>query len=195
MNEKIRLYIELLKKWQVSVNLISPNTLAEIETRHIIDSLQLKKFFPAEAVNLIDIGTGAGLPGIPLAIESGLNTFLVESDRKKCLFLEEIIRQTGLFHVKTVNSRIENAALSGREPGKTVITARALADIKKLLEIIKSLLENNRIDDYTLILPKGKNADAEIGEARKSWRFDFAKYQSTTDSAAAIIVINRFEKL
>lgn len=193
MNSKFSPYVDLLLKWQKSVNLVSPNTLNEIWDRHIKDSLQLAKFIGDDVASIIDIGSGAGLPGIILAIEKPLPVWLIESDRKKCLFLQEVARQMELTNVKVVNERVEKAKIESPQK-KIIVTARALADVKKLFELINSLLENNTIDEYRLLLLKGKNVMSEISEAEKFWEFDYNLEKSETDNASSILIIDNFKK-
>lgn len=192
MNPLLNKYVELLLKWQKSINLISGNTGNFIWQRHIEDSLQLKKFIPASTNCIIDIGSGAGLPGIPLAIDTGIKTYLIESDRKKTIFIDEAIRQTKI-DARTINSRIEDALINNvKEP--VVITARALADLKKLFELINSLLEKNNITHYRLLLLKGKNVSRETIEAEKDWKFDYKIEKSETEEAASILVIDHLTR-
>lgn len=193
-DELLNQYVELLKKWQQKVNLISPTTIDDIWNRHIKDSLQLAEYIPADTTALIDIGSGAGLPGIPLAIQTNLPTYLVESDRKKCLFLQEVARQLKLEKVKVVNDRVEGAKFQSSSPN-LVVTARALAPLTKLFDLIKTLLENNNATSYKLILPKGKNVQEEIEEAKKTWKFQFKAFKSCTDNASSILVVEQIEKI
>jgi 16S rRNA (guanine527-N7)-methyltransferase len=192
-DELLNQYVELLKKWQLKVNLISPTTISEIWDRHIIDSTQLAEHIPSEATVLVDIGSGGGLPGIPLAIQTKLPTFLVESDRKKCLFLQEVSRQLKLDKVKVINERVESAKFQP-QPAFLAVSARALAPLTKLFDLIKTLLENNHATGYRLILPKGKNVQEEIEEAKKTWNFQFKTFKSRTDNASSILVVDHIEK-
>ena len=195
--EQLTKFVDLLIKWQAKVNLISNSTKDEIWNRHIKDSLQLARCIPKNTTSIIDLGSGGGLPAIPLAVETKLPVYMVESDRKKCLFLQESIRLLELKTSKVINSRIESVALNLGQGELThcTITARALADLNKLFEYIKTLLENNKITSYTLILPKGKSVESEILEAKKYWDFSYEKFNSDTSNEASILVISHFEKL
>src|SRR5689334_12618331 len=94
--DKLRVYHDLLIKWQNSINLISPNTVSEAWERHFLDSVQLSPLIPPTAGTLYDIGTGAGFPGLVLAIlRPELPVSLIESDSKKCAFLQTVSRETG----------------------------------------------------------------------------------------------------
>ncbi len=143
--EKFKIYEEILKKWQKSINLVSKNTLNEIWMRHFWDSIQLYPLIPATAHTLIDMGSGAGFPGLALAIMDDeaqnrslrqqvpqavpLSVHLIESDTRKGLFMKEVIRQLGLTNVVVHTCRIEKAPPLTAD----VITARALADAPQLL--------------------------------------------------------------
>lgn len=185
-------YKQLLLKWQQKINLISPNTINDIDTRHIQDSLQLKKFITSETKSIIDIGSGAGLPGIPLTIATGIKTFLIESDLRKTLFLDEVIRQLKL-NATTVNKRIEEAMISSIDT-PVVITSRALSSLENIFELVNSFLVKNNLHAYKLLLLKGKNVSRETLEAEKHWEFS-AKYEkSETDEQASIVIIERFAR-
>jgi len=194
MDAKFSTYVELLLKWQKSVNLISSKTTDEIWERHIKDSLQLAKLLPEACNSIIDLGSGAGLPGIVLAIETRLPVYLIESDRKKCLFLEEVARRMKLSNVTVLNKRIEEAQIAKTDL-TPLVTARAVAELKKLLELINSFLEKNNFQGYKLLLPKGREVEAEITEAKKFWDFNYKLHSSETSPEAKIIIIDEFKKI
>ena len=139
-NSDLEKYIELLKKWQKAVNLISLNTLPDIWNRHILDSAQLYLLIPDKKITLVDMGSGAGFPALVLAILNKNNNgpiqqmFLIESDMKKTLFLKEVIRELKL-PVQVLNKRIEN--VSGIQAD--VLTARALSSLSDLLILGKNV--------------------------------------------------------
>ena len=151
-------YIQLLLKWQKSINLIAPSTIQNIWERHILDSALLYFLLDSNVHTLMDVGSGAGLPGMIIAIlnhtfNGPLNDILlVESDLKKSLFLEECQRSLNV-PVRVVRERVENL----RE-NPDIITARAFAPLKDLLELV----QNNVSRETILLLPKGKNVEAEI---------------------------------
>ena len=121
-------YLELLGQWQKRTNLVGPSTLADPWRRHILDAAQLCEHIPLTARNLADLGSGAGLPGLILAILGVPNVTLVEADRRKAVFLREAARVTGCTAVEIICERIEKLSISA-----DVITARALAPLAKLL--------------------------------------------------------------
>jgi len=190
--EQLEKYIELLLKWQKKINLISSDSISDLQNRHIKDSLQLVKFIPAETKTIIDIGSGAGLPGIPLAISTGIKTFLIESDLRKTIFLDEVIRQLDLNAV-TINKRMEEASVPQTiEP--VVITARAVSALENIFELLDSFLEKNNITSYKLLLLKGKNVSRETLEAEKHWEFNAIYEKSETDSESSIVLIDKFKR-
>lgn len=180
LQEKLALYLKLLRKWQKSINLISNNTLDDAWQRHFEDSLQLADFVPENAV-LFDLGSGAGFPGLVLAIaRPDLAVTLIESDTKKCTFLSTVSRET-MTDVSVVNQRIENVS---RETIPTVVSARALSALDKLLDYaLPWALEN---PDLMLLLLKGENAETEITEAQKRYDFRCESFPSKTGNGVLL---------
>jgi 16S rRNA (guanine527-N7)-methyltransferase len=185
LRTKLDLYDILLRKWQKTINLVSPATLNDLEARHFTDSLQLADLIPPTAKRLYDIGSGAGFPGLVLAMaRPDLLVTLIESDQRKCVFLQTVSRETGT-PVKVENSRIEHLTL----PAPDVITARALADLTTLLEMTQGWWTS--WPDCTLIFPKGANADEEVFAARTRFQFDLKTVPSQTNPAAKILVLTQ----
>ena len=133
--DKFRAYLALLEKWQRRINLVANSTLPEAWQRHILDSGQLAAYYPPQAKRILDIGSGAGFPGLVLAIMGGVTVDLVESDQRKAVFLSTVIRELGL-PATVHNQRIES--LPNLTPD--VITARAVAPVPKLLKLIETQL-------------------------------------------------------
>ena len=183
--QSLECYRALLEKWQSAINLISPATLAAAKTRHFDDSLQLLSLIPPSAQTLYDLGSGAGFPGLVLALaRPDMAVTLVESDLKKCSFLSTVSRETGI-GATIANERIEAATKT--RPAPDVITARALAALPSLLGLVAPWVAQNPA--ITLIFPKGAQAAAEQDAARKNWAFDVAEYQSATDASARVLVL------
>ena len=130
---KFQAYLSLLEKWQRRINLVSNSTLADAWQRHILDSGQLAAYYPPLTRRILDVGSGAGFPGLVLAIMGGVMVDLVESDHRKSVFLSTVIRELGL-PAKVHNQRIET--MPNLWPD--VITARALAPVPKLLNLIET---------------------------------------------------------
>jgi 16S rRNA (guanine527-N7)-methyltransferase len=182
--ERLRSYVAELARWQSVKNLVGPGTLNQVWTRHIADSAQLIRLAP-EARRWLDLGSGAGFPGLVIAIllgEAG-EVHLVESNSRKCAFLRAAIRTTGANAIVHEN-RIEDVV--GAFAGKAdVVTARALAPLVRLLPMVKDLLRTGALG----IFPKGQDLEAELTEATKSWRIDAEVVPSVTDRKAGILIV------
>ncbi len=162
---RLRDYAALLAQWTRRINLISRGDEGQIWERHVQDSLRLLPLIPRGTRRGIDLGSGAGLPGMVLAIASGVHFDLVEADRRKAAFLGEAQRLTGA-PVSVHPERIEAVRL---QPA-SLVTARALAPLPTLLEYVAPLLAEGGVG----LFPKGAKAEAEIEVARRSWRFEVA---------------------
>ena len=174
-----------LTRWQAVKNLVGRGTLDRIWTRHIADSLQLLDLAGGE--RWVDLGSGAGFPGLVLGIAAleerpGMHVDLVESNARKCAFLRHMARVTRAA-VTVHQARLED--LLGQLPPMDVVTARALAPLSDLIGWSEQLLKTGT----TGLFPKGRDADVELTEARKSWRFDADVIPSLTDSDARIVRI------
>jgi len=180
--DRLRHYEALVHKWQKAINLVGPKTLDGLWQRHIIDSLQLLPIIRDDAKTLFDFGSGAGFPGMVLAIaRSDVNVTLVESDQRKCSFLQAVSRETKT-PVQIKNMRIEQL---GTEEKPDVITARALAPLDDLLRLSMSFAQyNHRLQ---LVFPKGAQAAAELEKARKSYDFEHVSFPSETGADACIL--------
>lgn len=159
-------YLALLVRWNQTYNLTAVRDPREMVTKHLLDSLAMHPYVDALAAaggRLADLGTGAGLPGIPLAIvKPGLRVTLVESAGKKARFLREAVRQLGLQDVRVAEGRIE--ALD--EPGAyDAITARALATLPLIVELGGHLLK----PDGRLLAMKGAYPAGEIAALPAGW--------------------------
>lgn len=181
----LELLVTELKRWQRVKNLVGPATLADVWTRHVADSLQLLDLAPTAKVWL-DLGSGAGFPGLVVAIagrERGLAVHLVESNGRKCAFLREVARLT------RANVTIHPARLETVIPafvGKAdVVSARALAPLAQLVAWTEPLLKTGTIG----LFPKGREARLELTDSGKSETFAAEILPSRTDSEARIIRI------
>jgi 16S rRNA (guanine527-N7)-methyltransferase len=189
--EKLSLLERELRRWQAIKNLVGPATLDHIWDRHIVDSLQLLDLAP-DARTWLDLGSGAGFPGLVLAIagyDRGLTVDLVESNSRKCAFLRHIVRLTGVR--ATVNEARLESVIPGFVGKTDVVSARALASLTKLLEWTHPLLKAGTIG----LFPKGRDAEIELTEARESWTFNVEILPSRTDSEARILRITSIESL
>lgn len=175
-------YVDLLKKYQTKFNLIGKSTISNIWERHIIDSAQIYKLLPKEKNNsfLIDVGTGAGFPGLILAIMGRKDVCLCEKSFRKAAFLKEV---KDICNIKTsvINKRIEDI----RKKNCGVIVSRAFSPLMKLVMSTMHLISK----DTVLILHKGKRHKEEIEEAKKKFSFTFNLYDSITNQEARILRI------
>ncbi|MBZ9938014.1 16S rRNA (guanine(527)-N(7))-methyltransferase RsmG [Mesorhizobium sp. BR1-1-16] len=189
--ERLETYVALLRKWQPAQNLVSPHTLGEVWSRHIADSAQLVALFP-DVLRWVDIGSGAGLPGIItgilLADSPGARVHCVESNQRKCAFLRTAIRETGAAAV-VHEGRIESILKQWQEP-VDFISARALASLTNLLELTEPLTQAG----VQAALHKGEDFDAELKEASQSWALDLVRHKSLIDSNSLIVEIRRAER-
>ena len=184
---KLKAYENLLKEWQNKFNLISNNSLNHIWSRHILDSAQLFRLLPKQNMNQItyDIGTGAGFPGVVLAILGRTDIVLCDSNNKKCNFLQEVKNKLNL-NVIIDNIRAEELPLKSAN----IVLARAVAPLEKLISLSWPLLKKNGI----AIFPKGKNWNRELISAQKYFFFEYDLVKSITSDVSYIIIIKRIEK-
>lgn len=178
--DRFRAYLDLLRRWQSAVNLVGPATLRDPWRRHFWDSAQIRRHIPESAGSLLDIGSGAGFPGMVLAILGVPSVVLVESDGRKATFLREVARATGA--AVTIHAdRLEH--LHGRIAPPGIITARAVASLDLLLDQIKLYMTPNTV----CLFHKGRQVDGEIAQARERWTMKLAKIPSETDPAGVIL--------
>ncbi len=169
--DRLRAYAGLLDAWTRRINLVSAADRGSIWSRHVLDSLRLLPLIPPGAARAIDLGSGAGLPGLVLAIATGIPFDLVESDRRKAAFLGEAARLTAA-PVTVHAARIEAVSLAPFSLAPApLVTARALAPLPALLALAAPLLAPGG----TMLFPKGARAGEELEAARAAgWRFDAA---------------------
>ena len=192
--EKLRAYAALLGEWGRVQDLVAPSTLEDIWHRHIADSAQLLPFAPASATRWIDLGSGAGFPGMVLAIlaadRPGFRMQLIESSNRKCSFLREVARRTGA-PVDILCMRIENLATHHTLAPPEVVTARALAPLGKLLRLAHPLLADTTLGLFL----KGRDGAREIEDAKQQWRFQVLTTPSRTDPDGRIVQIRHLGTL
>ena len=176
--DRLETYVALLKVENQEQNLVSRGTTESIWERHILDSAQLLRFQVSPGASWIDIGSGAGLPGIVVACLTDGPVTLVEPRRLRAAFLSEVIDKLGL------RARVQ-AVKAERASGKyDMITARAVASVSRVLEISHHL--STRKSRW--VLPKGKSALTELAEAQSAWQGVFHVERSLTDPESQIIV-------
>lgn len=185
--DQLKIYQGLLENWQKKINLISSKTLPHVWRRHFEDSLQLLPWLPKQKFTLLDLGSGAGFPGLVLAIscKGTAQTTLIESDLKKTVFLENVSRET-----KTPTLILKSRIEEEQNIKADVITARALSSLESLLDYAYPFMKKN---SYCLFL-KGKGVDSEIKVAQKKWEFDLEILESMTDATGRILKIKNLQR-
>lgn len=174
-------YMALLRYETGKQNLISSSTLDSLWERHILDGAQLVKFAPAADLSWVDIGSGAGLPGIVIAILVGGPVTLIEPRRLRAAFLTTTVAELGLDSRVTVAAKkVERVA-----GAFDVITARAVAELDKLLRISTHLSTRKSL----WVLPKGRSAESELAAARRNWHCDAEIVLSRTDPDSRILLL------
>lgn len=171
-------YVDLLRRWAERINLVGRATLADPWRRHILDSAQLLPFVPAGAKSLVDLGSGAGFPGLVLAILGVPGVELIEADARKCAFLREAARIAAapvVIHprrIETVPARIAD-----------VVTARALAPLDRLLALAAPFVGPQTV----CLFLKGERALEELAAARRIWTATAAHYPSLSDPRGFVL--------
>ncbi|WP_316354617.1 16S rRNA (guanine(527)-N(7))-methyltransferase RsmG [Candidatus Trichorickettsia mobilis] len=177
-------YIQLVSEWNKSINLLSRNTTDELLKRHIVDCLQIMNFIKDRNIHVVDVGSGAGLPGVILSI-AGINMVtLVEANSKKAAFLLQAA-QISSNKIEIINARIEDINIEC-----DVVTGRALAD----LNMIFSYVEHLAVKDKYLLL-KGSKYQEELIKAQKNWQFDHIIHDSILSNTSKILEINNLVKI
>ena len=175
---RLEAYAELLTRWSARINLIGRDTIADLWRRHILDSAQLRAFVPDRARNMIDLGSGAGLPGLVLAILGVPGVELLEADSRKCAFLREAVRITEAL-VTLRPCRIE--AVSPHPVD--FVTARACAPLDRLLGLAEPFLA----PDSECLFLKGERVGEELTLARKRWTMTPSLHQSRSDPRGVVL--------
>jgi len=193
--EKLRTYVTELLHWQASINLISPATVGHVWHRHVCDGLQLADYLSGEENLIIDIGSGAGIPGIPLAIwleerNPSAEVVMIESNSKKAAFLKHASRVCKLT-TRIINTRVELLDNSDLGQSADVCVARALAPLPGLLDLTAKL----PVRPQRMLFLKGQDVDAELTAAAKCWNISFSKHSSRTQQNGCILEINEAERV
>ncbi len=189
--EKLQTYQNLLTEWQTKFNLVSNGSLNDAWNRHFIDSVQLFKYLPKDCKTLLDFGSGAGFPGLVLAVVAAektpyLKVTLIESIAKKTLYLKEVAAQLGL-DVNIINDRIENI-----QPQKAdVITSRAMTSLNGLLGYACRFCKPETV----CIFPKGKKYAEELADAHRHWKFKCKIEASDVSDEGRILIISNLRKI
>lgn len=181
--DKFEFYQKQIQKWNKAFSLVQEKTLQEFASRHLCDSLQLIQYIPDQNASIIDIGTGAGFPGMVLAMYGYPQVTLIESNAKKVVFLNELSRQTNT-QVNIFNVRAETISEKF-----DFVASRACSSLTNLL----SLMKNVSRETTQGIFHKGETHMAEIEEATRKWNFRYDLHPSMTESKSRIIIVRNLE--
>ncbi|WP_029058122.1 16S rRNA (guanine(527)-N(7))-methyltransferase RsmG [Stappia stellulata] len=194
--DRLRIYVDLLLRWQKAQNLVAPSTLPDVWRRHVADSLQVLKAGEG-ARHWVDLGSGAGFPGLVTAIalmqdgksEGDAHVHLVESNQRKVAFLRAVIRETGCpatVHAERIEAVAEELASFGTAPIQAV-SARALADLSVLCGFAEPFVRRGAL----AIFHKGKNFREEVAQASHAWAFDMVEQNSLIDPDSRLLILKR----
>jgi 16S rRNA (guanine527-N7)-methyltransferase len=180
--ERFEAYAALLSAWSARINLIGRATLDDLWRRHFLDSAQLLPLIPASARSLVDLGSGAGFPGLVLALLGAKGVELVEADSRKATFLREAARITGAPAV------IRGCRIEAVMPHEAdVVTARACAPLARLLALGKGFIGPRT----TCLFLKGARAEEELTEAGKAWTMTVTRHPSRADPGGSILLLQQ----
>ena len=175
---RLEAYAQLLIRWSARINLVGRDTLPDLWRRHILDSAQLYRWVPGSAGNLIDLGSGAGLPGLVLAILGVPGVELIEADSRKAAFLREAAR------IADADVTIRACRVEAVPPHPAdVVTARACARLDRLLGLAERFLTL----DTLCLFPKGERFADELTAARKAWTMNVSVEPSLSDRRGVIL--------
>lgn len=188
--ERLELYAALLVKWTPRINLIAKSTLKDLWTRHFEDSAQLLPLAPHPVAHWVDLGSGAGFPGLVVAIMgaargSPQRTTLIESDARKSAFLRTVIRETGV-NASVITDRIESVPPLAAD----VVSVRALADLSTLL----SHIHRHVAPQGTALVLKGASWKKELVEAQTRWNFEYRLATSRTEPGSVVLAITGVDR-
>ncbi len=182
--DKLELYKKLLLSFNEKFNLIGPATIPIVEERHFLDSAQLFSYINISS-NILDVGTGAGFPGLVLAIMGAKNVTLVDSSHKKCEFLRTVSRETNT-PVVVECCRVEDY----KDKGFDEIVSRAVAPVEKIFSLTHHLVSSKT--KYLLL--KGERGEEELKQAQNKWLFTCERKKSITHSKGVVFLISQVSK-
>lgn len=192
--DRLHAFVALLEKWQKSINLVGPATMGDVWGRHVADSLQLVALAPEETKVWLDLGSGAGLPGLVVAIalreRDGFTAHLVESNARKCAFLRVAAAETGapvIIHAR----RIEELGADTDRQRADVISARALAPLERLLDLAEPFMWKNTV----CLFQKGQDVEAELTQASRCWKIPHVRQPSLVAQSGTILRIGEVTRV
>ena len=182
---RLEAYAGLLVQWSPRINLVGRDTLGDLWRRHFLDSAQLFRHLPPEAQSLIDLGSGAGFPGLVLAIMGVPGVELVEADARKCAFLREAAR------IAAASVHIRNARIEAVPPHEAaVVTARGVAPLDRLLHMAERFIGPQTV----CLFPKGERAAQELTAVAQAWTMEPTCHASCTDPRGVILSLRRVSR-
>jgi 16S rRNA (guanine527-N7)-methyltransferase len=185
--QRLEIYAALLVKWQAKINLVGPATLPDLWRRHFLDSAQLLPLLPTTAGTLVDLGSGAGFPGLVLAIMTDWRIHLLDSDQRKCAFLRQVALDCGVLDQVAIQAkRIEQVTGLLAD----VVTARACAPLVELLELAAPFIG----EKGTGLFLKGAQAEEELTQAQRRWTMRLDRRDSISDPAGTILIVSHLKR-
>ncbi len=184
VRECLEEYKQLLLKWNEKINLIGSSTANDIDNRHFLDSLQLVQYIKNFDIEIIDFGSGAGLPGIVLSICGVRKVTLVESDTRKCAFLRQAAKLSSN-EVRIINDRIENIDTINCD----IITSRAFSELSNIFDLASRFEVKDKF-----LLHKGLSYQKEIGKAQRDWLFNYEVHDSISSCEGKVLEIKNLKK-
>ena len=186
--DKLQLYADLLVKWQKSINLVSRSSLDDLWHRHFMDSAQIASIIKDCGIQqpiCVDMAAGGGFPGLVLAAMGVGQWTLIESDTRKCVFLNEVVRQCEI-SATIRNERVERI----NDLQADIVAARAFASLDQLLAYSEPILKEGGM----AVFPKGQRHQTEVMAAKAAWSFDLTEHDSETDKDSKILVIQKVKR-
>ena len=185
--QRLEVYAGLLVKWQAKINLVGSATLPDLWRRHFLDSAQLLPLLPAAGGTLVDLGSGAGFPGLVLAIMTDWRVHLLDSDQRKCAFLRQVALDCGVLDRVTIHpKRIEQVTGIAAD----VVTARACAPLDELLKLAEPFIG----EKGTGLFLKGAQAEEELTQAQRHWTMRLDRRESISDPAGKILIVSHLKR-
>jgi 16S rRNA (guanine527-N7)-methyltransferase len=177
---RLERHAALLAKWQKRINLVGRESLRDLWRRHMLDSAQLVPLLPERTRSVADIGSGAGFPGLVLAIMGVPEVHLIEADARKCAFLGEAVRVTET----AASVRIHRGRVEDLDPWPVdVVVARAVAPLTRLLDYAEPFLRGGTVG----LFPKGAGVEEELTRSRETWTMTVERFPSVSDPSGTIL--------
>ena len=183
--DKLKRYVALLAKWQEKMNLVGKSTMADVWRRHVLDSAQLVPLLDKIEGPIADMGSGAGFPGLVVAIMTNRRVFLIESTTKKCAFLMEAAQETKA-PASILNQRVESVT----DKKFSIVMARAVAPLAELIGLSLTILR----PAGTCFFLKGQGVSGELTEVLKRWNINITRIPSVTDPSGTVLKLEGIKK-